>query len=189
MKRAIAGHRRAGRSGCRRHPGQSGGRARPRVPPPDRRGGRGPQASGQTFVAIEAYSGAIALKRGSMLAYLKRGEAHQRRGEAPDALSAALRDLRSAAELAPSDTRTLEELGDVNFQLKRFANAARELRGVSPPRRSIARGLLQAGARLARRRAPDPRDLCPSAGGHAESHLSRGALRAGPVPEGSRAAL
>ena len=79
---------------------------------------------GQTFVAIEAYSGAIALKRGSMLAYLKRGEAHQRRGEAPETLAAALRDLRTAAELDPSSTRTLEKLGDVNTQLRRFANAA-----------------------------------------------------------------
>ena len=52
---------------------------------------------GQTFVAIEAYSDAIALKRGSVLAYLKRGEAHQRRGGAPDTLTAALRDLRTAA--------------------------------------------------------------------------------------------
>ena len=75
-------------------------------------------------MAIEAYSGAIALKRGSMLAYLKRGEAHQRRGEAPETLAAALRDLRTAAELDPSSTRTLEELGDVNMQLRRFANAA-----------------------------------------------------------------
>ena len=33
----------------------------------------------QTFVAIEAFSEAIALNRGSMLAYLKRGEAHQLR--------------------------------------------------------------------------------------------------------------
>ena len=81
-------------------------------------------ASGQTFLAIEQYSGAIALKRGSMLAYLKRGEAHQRRGDAPDTLLAALRDLRTAAELTPTDTRTREKLGDVNFQLKRFANAA-----------------------------------------------------------------
>ena len=78
---------------------------------------------GQTFVAIEAYSGAIALKRGSMLAYLKRGEAHQRRGGAADTLVAALRDLRTAAELDPSATRTLEELGDVNFQLRRYSNA------------------------------------------------------------------
>jgi len=79
---------------------------------------------GQTFVAIEAYSGAIALKRGSMLAYLKRGEAHQRRGDTPEMLAAALRDLRTAAELDPGATRTLEKLGDVNFQLRRFANAA-----------------------------------------------------------------
>ena len=79
---------------------------------------------GQTFVAIEAYSGAIALKRGSMLAYLKRGEAHQRRGDAPETLAAALRDLRTAAELDPGATRTLEELGDVNVQLRRYANAA-----------------------------------------------------------------
>jgi tetratricopeptide (TPR) repeat protein len=79
---------------------------------------------GQTFVAIELYSGAIVLKRGSMLAYLKRGEAHQRRGDAPDTLTAALRDLRSAAALDPSSTRTLEKLGDVNTGLRRFANAA-----------------------------------------------------------------
>ena len=79
---------------------------------------------GQTFVAIEAFSEAIALKRGSMLGYLKRGEAHQRRGDTAEMLAAALRDLRTAAELAPSDTRTLAKLGDVNFQLRRFANAA-----------------------------------------------------------------
>jgi tetratricopeptide (TPR) repeat protein len=79
---------------------------------------------GQTFVAIEAYSDAIILNKGSMLAYLKRGEAHQRRGDTPETLSAALRDLRAAAELQPGATRTLEELGDVNMQLRRFVNAA-----------------------------------------------------------------
>jgi tetratricopeptide (TPR) repeat protein len=79
---------------------------------------------GETFVAIEAYSGAIALKRGSMLAYLKRGEAHQRRGDTPEMLAAALRDLRTAAGLDPGATRTLEKLGDVNVQLRRYANAA-----------------------------------------------------------------
>ena len=78
---------------------------------------------GQTFVAIEAFSGAIALKRGSMLAYLKRGEAHQRRGGSPETLTAALRDLRAATELDPGATRALEELGDVNFQLHRYGNA------------------------------------------------------------------
>ena len=75
-------------------------------------------------MAIEAFSGAIALKRGSMLAYLKRGEAHQRRGDSPETLTAALRDLRTAAELDPGATRAQEELGDVNFQLHRYANAA-----------------------------------------------------------------
>ena len=75
-------------------------------------------------MAIEAYSEAIALKRGSMLAYRNRGEAHQRRGGTAEMLAAALRDLRTAAALEPADTRTLEKLGDVNFQLRRFANAA-----------------------------------------------------------------
>jgi tetratricopeptide (TPR) repeat protein len=79
---------------------------------------------GQTFLAIEAYSGAIALKHDSMLAYLKRGEAHQRRGDTAETLAAALRDLRTAAALDSSSTRTLEKLGDVNFQLRRFANSA-----------------------------------------------------------------
>lgn len=80
-------------------------------------------AGGEAFVAIEFYSGAIALNPGSMLAYLKRGEAHRRRGDSPETLSAALRDFRAAAERDPGATRTLEELGDVNFQLRRFANA------------------------------------------------------------------
>lgn len=79
---------------------------------------------GQTFVAIEAYSEAIGLKGDSMLAYLKRGEAHQRAGDSPETLRAALRDLRTAAELDPAATRTLERLGDVNMQLGRFENAA-----------------------------------------------------------------
>jgi tetratricopeptide (TPR) repeat protein len=84
---------------------------------------------GQTFVAIEAYSGAIALKRGSMLAYLKRGEAHHHRGDTPETLAAALRDLRMAADLDPGATHTLEALGDVNLQLRRYANAADSYEG------------------------------------------------------------
>jgi tetratricopeptide (TPR) repeat protein len=79
---------------------------------------------GQTFVAIEAFSGAIALKPGSMLAYLKRGEAQHSRGDSPETLAAALRDLRTASELDPGAARAHEELGDVNFQLHRYANAA-----------------------------------------------------------------
>jgi tetratricopeptide (TPR) repeat protein len=58
-----------------------------------------------------------------MLAYLRRGEAHQHRGDAPETLTAALRDLRAAADLDPGAARAQEELGDVNFQLHRYANA------------------------------------------------------------------
>jgi tetratricopeptide (TPR) repeat protein len=79
---------------------------------------------GDTFVAIEAFSGAIALKPESMRAYLKRAEAHERRsGDSRETLSAALRDLRAAAELDPGATRVQEQLGDVNYQLHRYPNA------------------------------------------------------------------
>lgn len=61
-----------------------------------------------TAAAIEAFSGAITLKPDSMLGYLKRGETYRRRGD----LIAAIRDLRHAADIDPSATRALEELGD-----------------------------------------------------------------------------
>jgi tetratricopeptide (TPR) repeat protein len=77
----------------------------------------------QTFAAIEAYSGAIALRGDSMLAYLRRGETYQRRGDRGD-LDAAARDFRKAASLDPSATHPLESLGDVLYQVQRYANAA-----------------------------------------------------------------
>src|SRR5213593_4105428 len=77
----------------------------------------------QTFGAIEAYSGAIALRGDSMLAYLRRGETYQRRGDRGD-LDAAARDFRKAASLDPSATHPLEALGDVLYQVQRYANAA-----------------------------------------------------------------
>lgn len=73
-----------------------------------------------TFVAVEAFSGAIALRQESMLAYLKRGQAYSRRGE----LQNAQRDLRRAMELDPTATRVLEALGDVNYALRDFEGAA-----------------------------------------------------------------
>jgi tetratricopeptide (TPR) repeat protein len=76
-------------------------------------------ASDQTFTAIEAFSGAIALKDDSMIAYLKRGEAYRRRGES----GAALKDLRTASRLDPSAVRPLELLGDLNYGLGRAARA------------------------------------------------------------------
>src|SRR5918999_2357925 len=70
-------------------------------------------ARDQTSVAIEAYSGAAAIQPQSMLAYLKRGDTYRRQGE----LASALRDLRRAARLDPTSTRTLEILGDVNMAM------------------------------------------------------------------------
>ena len=74
----------------------------------------------QTFVAIEAYSGAIALRPDSMLAHLRRGETYQKRGD----LDAAARDFRTAARIDPTATRPLEALGDLLCQLQRFQRAA-----------------------------------------------------------------
>jgi tetratricopeptide (TPR) repeat protein len=86
---------------------------------------RGDQAlhDDQTFSAIEAYSGAIALRPDSMLAYLRRGQTYQRRGDRGD-LDAAARDFRQAATLDPTATRPLEALGDVLYQLQRYDRAA-----------------------------------------------------------------
>lgn len=77
----------------------------------------------QTFGAIEAYSGAIALRADSMLAHFRRGETYQRRGDRGD-LDQAARDFRAAATLDPSATRPLEELGDVLYQRQRYDQAA-----------------------------------------------------------------
>ncbi len=74
----------------------------------------------QSTPAIEAYSGAVALRPDSTLARIRRGEAYQRRGD----LDAAVRDFRDAAALDPAATRPREELGDVLYQLQRYQRAA-----------------------------------------------------------------
>jgi tetratricopeptide (TPR) repeat protein len=74
----------------------------------------------QTSVAIEAFSGAIALKPDAMLAHLKRGETYRQHGD----LKAAFRDLRAASALDPSATRPLEQLGDVSLAMQRPDRAA-----------------------------------------------------------------
>jgi tetratricopeptide (TPR) repeat protein len=76
----------------------------------------------QTFAAIEAYSGAIALRQDSMIAYLRRGQTYQRRGDRGD-LERAGSDFRSAAALDPTATRPLEALGDVFYRLQRYDRA------------------------------------------------------------------
>jgi len=94
-------------------------------------------ARDDTFAAIEAFSGAIALKADSMLGYLKRGEAYRRRHQLDASLrqpgevsaldpaaDAAIRDLRRAAELDPLAPRPLELIGDVSYALRRYDRAA-----------------------------------------------------------------
>lgn len=77
-------------------------------------------AGGQTFAAIEDYSGAIALRPDAMLARLRRGETYRQRGD----LEAAAKDFRAAADLDPSATRPLDEWGDALYRLQRYARAA-----------------------------------------------------------------
>ena len=74
----------------------------------------------QTYGAIEAFSGALALKRDSMLAHLKRGDTYRRRGE----FTAALRDLQNAVALDPATPQPVELLGDVHAAMGQSAQAA-----------------------------------------------------------------
>ena len=76
--------------------------------------------SDEIFPAVEAYSGAVALRPDSMLARLRRGETYQRRGD----LDAAIRDFRAAADLDMAAARPREELGDALYQLHRYQRAA-----------------------------------------------------------------
>lgn len=74
----------------------------------------------QPFAAIDAYSGAVALRPDSVLARLRRGEAYQRRGD----LEAAVHDFRAAADLDATAVRPREELGNALYQLQRYKEAA-----------------------------------------------------------------
>lgn len=75
--------------------------------------------NGDTFGAIEAFSGAIALRQDSSMAHLRRGESYRLRGE----LEAASRDFRTAAALDPSSPAPLEALADVYYERRRYDRA------------------------------------------------------------------
>ena len=70
--------------------------------------------------ALEAYSGAIALRPDSMVAHLKRGMTYRDRGE----LDAALKDLRRASELDPTATLALDCWATPTCASERFDRAA-----------------------------------------------------------------
>jgi tetratricopeptide (TPR) repeat protein len=76
-------------------------------------------ARGQEFGAIEMFSGAIALKPDSMLAYLKRGDTYRRRGD----VDAAVRDLTRATTLDATAPQPLERLADVYAAMGQYDRA------------------------------------------------------------------
>ena len=64
-------------------------------------------ADGQPYLAVEAFSGALALRGDSMVAHYRRGEAYAALGQRIQAE----RDLRQAIQLAPDAPEPLEALG------------------------------------------------------------------------------
>src|SRR3990172_12009709 len=77
-------------------------------------------AAGDSYSAVEAFSGALAFRPGSMVASLRRGEAYrdQRR------LDEAIRDWRQASRLAPEAPQPLIAIGDLLDAAGQFAEAA-----------------------------------------------------------------
>lgn len=66
-------------------------------------------AAGETYRAVEAFSGALAFRPASMVAYLRRGEAYR----AQRRYDEAVRDWREATRLAPEAPQPLVALGDL----------------------------------------------------------------------------
>jgi tetratricopeptide (TPR) repeat protein len=107
--------------------------------------------SGNPYAAIEDFSGAIALRPDSMVAYFRRGQAYQLQRQEEQAI----RDLREATRLAPDATpplvtlgRLFDARGEPAEAAKWYGRAAERLRGEDP-------SLLYALA-LARYRAGSP---------------------------------
>jgi tetratricopeptide (TPR) repeat protein len=77
-------------------------------------------ATGDSYRAVEAFSGALAFRPQSMVAYLRRGEAYraQRRHDE------AIRDWREATRLSPDAPQPLVALGDLAEATGDFSQAA-----------------------------------------------------------------
>ena len=77
-------------------------------------------AQQQGYAAVEAFSGAIALRPGSMVAFYRRGEAYRQQRQD----DWAIRDLREAIRLAPQAPQPLVAMGDLHAQSGQMAQAA-----------------------------------------------------------------
>jgi tetratricopeptide (TPR) repeat protein len=77
-------------------------------------------AGGDTKTAIESFSGALALRPSSMVAYLRRGEAYRKQGSTAEAA----RDWRQAAKLGPDAPQPFMALGDLYDAQGDFGTAA-----------------------------------------------------------------
>src|SRR5262245_26042880 len=77
-------------------------------------------AAGNTYGAIEAFSGALALRPNSMVAYYRRGEAYRAQGQEVEAVV----NLKEAIRLAPNAPQPLMALGDLYDTKGESAQAA-----------------------------------------------------------------
>jgi tetratricopeptide (TPR) repeat protein len=77
-------------------------------------------AAGHPYLAVEAFSGALAIRADSMVAHYRRGEAYAALGQALQAE----RDLREARRLAPDAPEPLEALGRLHDRRGDYAVAA-----------------------------------------------------------------
>jgi len=66
-------------------------------------------AAGNTYGGIEAFSGALALRPNSMVAYYRRGEAYRAQNQEAEAVA----NLKEAVRLAPNAPQPLMALGDL----------------------------------------------------------------------------
>lgn len=78
--------------------------------------------AGDSYPAIEAFSGALALRPDSMVAYYRRGEAYRSKRHYAEAIS----DWKQAHRLAPNAPRPLVALGELYDTLDRPALAAEQ---------------------------------------------------------------
>ena len=77
-------------------------------------------AAGKAYAAVEAFSGALAFKPDSMVAFLRRGQAYREQRRFDEAT----RDWRQASKLAPEAPQPLIALGDHFDAIGEYAEAA-----------------------------------------------------------------